>query len=214
MTRDRPTKGQPRRAYKFRSPNQIHYALDIVFKKRLFCSDWATLNDPMEGSFGIEDSPISSVDQVDKIAAIIREKKKLRVCSLSETYDSHLLWAHYASGFEGLAVEIELPIAPEIRKVTYRSADGFKVSNMLPEEAASAVLSSKYSAWAYEREIRVLHDKEQYEFETPVKRIIAGHRMNSALFETLQIVCQHKNIILSRTRIEKDICLEDVNPFK
>jgi hypothetical protein len=62
-----------------------------------------------------------------------------RICSLSKTFDSHLLWAHYASGFSGLAVEVELPDhAHNVRVVEYRGVFGRvsfdRVIN--PEQAA------------------------------------------------------------------------------
>ena len=39
------------KAYKFRAASQFAFALDIIFNRRLYCADWRTLNDPMEGRF-------------------------------------------------------------------------------------------------------------------------------------------------------------------
>lgn len=192
------------RAYKFRSSSQIGFALDMIFNNRLYCSDWSNLNDPMEGIFGYSYSSTSPTDYSEKVAEIIREQKRIRICSLSLTYDSHLLWAHYASGFDGLAVEVELPAtSPKVKKISYGGV--FSVLPMSDEmsatKAANAVLTSKYQEWSYEQEVRILNHSEWYKLKTPVKRIIAGHRMNPALFETLRIVCHHKNVTLNRTGI-------------
>ena len=86
------------RAYKFRSASQIAFTLDIIFNRRLFCSDWKMLNDPMEGMFVFSHQTSDGYDYKKEIQQIIEEKKRLKVCSLSATYESHLLWAHYAGG--------------------------------------------------------------------------------------------------------------------
>lgn len=85
------------RAYKFRSASQIAFTLDIIFNRRLFCSDWKMLNDPMEGMFVFSHQTSDGYDYKKEIQQIIEEKKRLKVCS-SATYESHLLWAHYAGG--------------------------------------------------------------------------------------------------------------------
>src|SRR5262249_29405140 len=57
----------------------------------------------------------------DLIDEIIRSKKGLLVCALSQTFDCHLLWAHYASGFRGLAIEVDLPDDDRnVRPIQYR----------------------------------------------------------------------------------------------
>lgn len=191
-------------AYKFRGSNQIALALDIVFNNRLYCAEWGKLNDPMEGAFGYSYDSTEERDFSKEVADIIRRTKQIKVCSLSKTFDRHLLWAHYASGFEGLAVEVELPDnSPEVKTVEYGG-----VFAHLPIQghidaglAAEQVLCSKYSEWKYEQEVRILHADQWYRLQNPVKRIIAGHRMNPALFEALRIICDHKGIMLNRTGI-------------
>lgn len=192
------------KAYKFRSSSQLSFALDIVFNKRLYCADWRNLNDPMEGMFAYSYGDREERDVKEEVAKLIEQKRQIKICSLSSTFDCHLLWAHYASGFDGLAVEVELPDDDvRIKPVRYGGVfASVAFGQRRPShELAEQVLSSKYQEWAYEREIRVLHHGEWYHFEKPVKRIIAGHRMNPALFKALQIVCERQNITLCRTGI-------------
>jgi len=192
-------------AYKFRSSSQIAHALDIVFNNRLYCSDWSKLNDPMEGMFAYNHLSTAQPDLLEKeVAKIVREKKRLRVCSLSTTFNSHLLWAHYASGFDGLAIEVELPNNPQlIKRVKYGGVFAFisLEDNRPAYKLANFILTSKYKEWKYEKEVRVLNQEEWFQLETPVKRIIAGHRMHPALFETLRIVCAQRSISLCITSI-------------
>lgn len=105
------------------------------------------------------------------VANIIREKRQIRVCSLAATFDCHLLWSHYASGFSGLAIEVELPDhSPAVRNVNYRGVfAGVTVEGHVnAQRAAEEILGSKYSEWSYEREIRVLHREPYFSLSAPV----------------------------------------------
>jgi hypothetical protein len=138
------------------------------------------------------------------VERIIREKQRLKICSLSRTFDCHLLWAHYASGFDGVALEVELPEhSSKIKTVSYRGVFAeFSIEGVSdPSSTAREILSSKYREWEYEQEVRVLHNEEWFPLPKPVTRVIAGHRMQPALFEALRIVCKSKHITFCRTRI-------------
>jgi hypothetical protein len=95
------------KAYKFRGQDQIAFAFDVIFKNRLYCAPWRELNDTIEGEF------LAIINDGDKPAEkhlkkVLIARYPLRVCSLSATYNKHLLWSHYATGFRGLALELEL----------------------------------------------------------------------------------------------------------
>lgn len=191
------------KAYKFRSSSQLPFALDIMFNNRLHCSDWRNLNDPMEGMFAYSYNATDERDFRDEVASIVKHKQQLKVCSLSKTFDCHLLWAHYASGFTGLAIEVELPQSPAVKIVKYRGvfASVSFENPRPPYDIASEILSSKYAEWSYEKEVRILQHDEWYALPKPVTRVIAGHRMDPALFEALRIICERKRITLNRTGI-------------
>ncbi len=201
-------------AYKFRGADQIPFALDIILKARLFCADWQRMNDPMEGRFTYTYNtwdthgfgPKGNLDHYDDLAEeIVDEKKKCRVCSLSLTAESRLLWAHYASGFTGLALELELPDdSPVIRKVNYpdRCADVNLDAYESPLEEVKRILTTKLKEWEYEEEIRILQREQWFQLESPVTKVICGSRMNSAMYEALRIVCAVKKIPISRMHID------------
>lgn len=204
------------RAYKFRSASQIAFALDIIINRRLFCSDWKMLNDPMEGMFFYSHQSSDGNDYKKEIQQIIEEKKRLKICSLSATYDSHLLWAHYAGGFDGCAIEVEIPDTHQsVKKIDYRGvfAHVSMPNRCTPEELANQVLSSKYKEWNYEQEVRILQSEEWFQLDGPVKRVIAGHRMPPALFESMNIICNSMRIKFCRTGIgDEGIDADDVEP--
>ena len=192
------------KAYKFRGADQIPFALDVMFNNRLYCADWTKLNDPVEGMFVYSYASDGGNDYKKEVGQIIEEKKRLKVCSLSRTFDCHLLWSHYASGFSGLAIEVELPDDhPEVKVVDYRGVFAFvsMEEHCSASEIADRILASKYSEWSYEQEVRILRQGEWFQLPSPVSRVICGHRMNPALFDALRIICERKEIVINRIDI-------------
>lgn len=192
------------KAYKFRGADQIPFALDIILNNRLYCADWRDFNDSCEGMFFALEGDL----EYEKIVeAVIREKKEIRICSLSKTYDSHLLWAHYASGFSGLAIEVDLPEGhPEIKKKVDCSKGFTRLTEddkRDPSKIADKLLSSKHKDWAYEKETRILRRGEWFPLPNSVRRVICGHRMNPAMLEALRIICDKKGIEICKTDIQE-----------
>ena len=201
------------KAYKFRGADQIPFALDILLKRRLYCADWRMLNDPLEGSFSYRYSTLSqhgvslNTDYFDEQAElVVDEKKKKKVCSLSLTLKSPLLWAHYASGFTGLALEIDLPdVDDRIHGVTYCDNPSLDVaSGNQPSFMANQVLSKKFSAWRYEEEVRIIQDEVWFDLGKVVTKVFCGSKMSAAMFEALSIVCASKGVDIAMIHIDHD----------
>jgi hypothetical protein len=191
-------------AYKFRGPDQLQFAFDIILNGRLYCADWSRLNDPMEGYFRYNFHDQKEEDAKREAARIMREKSGLRVCSLASTFESHLLWAHYAAAFTGMAIEVDIPFPhASVREIEYRdNFPSFTFPQQYdPLQAAQTVLSSKYNEWQYEREIRVLHPSDYFEWPNLVQRVIVGPRMEPALAAGLKIICQSRRIRLEKAEI-------------
>jgi hypothetical protein len=191
-------------AYKFRSASQIEIVFDILLNRRLYCADWRKLNDPMEGMFASVHRRAER-PYVQQVVMGIRDAKgQYKVASLAGTFDCHLLWAHYAGGFDGVAIELDLPDDdPMIRRIDYRGVFAFvDIDQMQDEhEVARTILFSKYQEWQYEREIRILHHQEYYRLTRPIRRVIAGHRMGEAMFDALHLICDKLGIETCRVGI-------------
>lgn len=203
------------KVYKFRSTEQISFIFDILMNKRLYCADWKNLNDPMEGMFAY--SHRKDFDVEKKVKGIAESKQKYKICSLSKTYDNHLLWVHYANGFDGVAIEIELPNdSHNIKELDYNRGvfAGIDITeNTNEEDVAKYILFSKNNVWAYEEEIRILHDSSFYE-NIKVTRVIAGHRVQDALFNVLNMVCNQLNIKFGKVGIgDEGIDIDSVEPL-
>ena len=152
----------------------------------------------MEGVFAHSSHVDDDRESVANLSRGVRNQiEKLRVCSLSATFDSHLLWSHYADGFNGVAICFDLPDDDlDIRTVDYRGVFGgyHYEKEADPRTIAKQILHSKYQEWSYEREIRILSASEWYKLKTPVDHIIVGHRVHPALFDTLQIIGERQNV--------------------
>lgn len=189
------------KAYKFKAANEAVRALDVIINKRLYCADWSKLNDPEEGAF------IYTLRHTEIAKALKSRKEKFRVCCLSKAVTSRLMWSHYASGFRGLAIEIELPDEPPfgVRDVTYGTEIPDLCSNVPLK--AEHVLTSKHCDWKYEAEIRILHKEEYYDLQEGsgrVSGVIAGPGMDKTFREILTIICKDRKIPLSSVRVDND----------
>lgn len=202
-------------AFKFKPSSHFDQALDIILNRRLYCAKWETLNDPMEGRFILAQS---GGDHDDEIVAINKKAKRLRVCALSRPRNrkplKHLLWAHYAAGFDGLAIEVDIPnYSDVIQRVYYdpQLAEVEHTEDLNPKWAAVSVLTRKFKAWRYEDEVRIIQRSQWFPLDRPVVRVIAGHRMKPALLRGLQVICREQSIELKQTHIPNvDIELRDV----
>lgn len=81
------------------------------------------------------------------------------VCSFSHSYNSQLMWAHYAEQHHGICVGVETDLlkSPDIKflDVNYRIAPPL-VNIFGTEEEHLLQVSSKYVEWSYEKEIRAV----------------------------------------------------------
>jgi hypothetical protein len=142
--------------FKYRSLEQMEFLLDIFANKRLFAADYQSLNDPMEGVFTY------SKEQVARrfIMEMMHHKQSVRICSLSKSPHSTLMWSYYADAHQGVAIGVEvnegnldlLGVNP-IQYTDNVSFEGFYGSQ--PETEAINVLSKKLSPWQHEQEVRV-----------------------------------------------------------
>ncbi|NUO79793.1 DUF2971 domain-containing protein [candidate division KSB1 bacterium] len=178
----------------------LHFVIDIIFNKRLFCCYSNQLNDIREADVRVGKDQGREVEIFEFGNEVTKRLRELRVCSLSKSFNNHLLWAHYAGGYTGVAIEVEL----EDRDVTDVSYDDnfIFLSDFIAkgsaEDAARQVLTKKYKAWSYEEEVRLITKTEFYPLAYPISRVIVGSRTNPALVSALHLMCSHFGITLDR----------------
>jgi len=189
------------KAYKFRSVENLHFVVDILFNKRLYCPRADQLNDIREGNhLRVGNDQGRELQVIEYGDAVSRQLNGLRVCALTKSFDSHLLWAHYANAYSGLAIEVDVDDA-DVTPVTY--GDDFiylaqLMESLSPEAAARHALARKYKDWSYEGEVRLITTSEYYKLTRPISRLIVGSRTNPALVSALYLMCSHFGITLDR----------------
>jgi hypothetical protein len=188
------------KAYKFRTVENLHFVFDILFKKRLYCCLINQLNDFREAHTMMGLAPGREIELINFAIEALEEVASFRICALSRTFDNHLLWAHYAGGYTGIAIEIELeeseavPIVYEDSYILWSDL----IDQFSPEDAARKLLSNKFKDWHYEEEVRVISKNEYYELSRPITRIIVGPKTSPVVIGALAIICKQFGVGLER----------------
>lgn len=197
--------------YKFRGSDQIDRILDILLNKKLYCADYESLNDPREGYYwaGRDLTPNQQAAFDKAVAEAYCIKKSLRVCSLSGSISSPLLWAHYASDFKGVAIEVQLP-SDKLAEVDYKPQIEFTNDDLINDkhEVAKAALSTKRGDWEYEDEWRLLHKDKFYHFDEgqtepsgKVTALVLGCRMSDEHKNMWHDICEPLRIPIKLTDV-------------
>ncbi len=173
--------------YKYRPLESWEFLLDILLNKRLFAAHFKHLNDPMEGMFTYSKKQVNT----GFIKKLVEEKSRIRICSLSRTCQSTLMWSYYASGHTGIVLGVEpeqkCSSQYDVCTVSYNQKISFKgYYGSDPHTDAKGILSKKLSGWKHEKEIRILTKK----MFVPVKvcKLVLGFKMakrRQKLVETL-----------------------------
>jgi len=131
------------KAYKFQSVDNLHFVVDILFNKRLYCCRADQLNDIREGDLRVGNDRGRELQIIEYGDAVARQLKELRVCALTKSFDNHLLWTHYANGYSGVVIEVEVDKA-DVTAVTYGlSGRSGGTGNVLPSWTSVAGTSTR-----------------------------------------------------------------------
>jgi hypothetical protein len=184
------------RAYKYLS---CELALKTVVEHRIKVSEFADMNDPFE----LMAVKFSNRNVQDMFAEYIRDD--VGALCLSSEWNNGLLWSHYADKHRGLCLGFEISPKVEVLDLNYVktvqevSVEGFEklaAVRRLPEaqtpeareEAKKpliTLLRTKFEAWKYENEVRLLASKKvreaglcfhPFDDEFKLCEVIAGAR--------------------------------------
>lgn len=172
--------------FKYRSLESWDHVLDILMNERLYAAEFVKLNDPMEGLFRYD----PNVADLNLLNRIVEVKKQLRICSLSETPDNHLMWSYYANGHRGICIEVELR-----KNIIARPIDYSGISTLQPshdERYVYEILSRKEAFWAHEQEHRVISAAMRIPIK--IRSVIFGKSITNAHKEILKKLVMLLNI--------------------
>ncbi len=163
--------------YKYRSLANFKNFVDIVLNSRLYAAPYFDMNDPMEGHYVHSAGTLSG----ELVRSIKGEKERLRICSLSETRDNPLMWAHYADGHRGVCIGVAVDEAEyDVRSVDYVGPSYVQNAHHNGSlETAKRILCHKYDVWHYEREHRAFVTGGAKFASIEVKEVWLGSRMGT-----------------------------------
>jgi hypothetical protein len=186
-------------AYKYRSLQNFENVVDIFCYNRFYAAQYFELNDPMEGIYQCDKG--TKQEYLDEIK---KGKQKLRICSFSREYNNLVLWAHYADGFKGICIKAKIEECPnhQLVKVDY---DDFKpiFNNDCADWVHSwpqYILKEKNKVWKYEKEVRILTQKEFVSGPITILSVYFGLRTPATLKKALLRIIP-SNIKLYDTKI-------------
>lgn len=172
--------------YKMQSFNGdgLLHALDMIISKRIYLSTRDYMNDPDEGSWNCTTHKDNSYLEVAKSVSAIVDAQRF-TCFL-KSINNPLMWAHYAGGFSGIAIQYNLDTRKlDIREMKY---DGVPVLSIQQLKSISTgecspqdtgILRSKAKCWDYEDEWRLYgKGEDRYIEEIKPDSIIFGGRQN------------------------------------
>jgi hypothetical protein len=163
----------------------------------------------------------------NQAASDLQEIRKLaRLCAFSATYNSLLMWSHYADQHKGFCLEYDIgglkpdhPFRQHLYPVVYSkniydlepimkglaARSGGEFRPMLPLLG----MLHKFGGWKYEKEWRLIFEKpaglDDHKQPAPTpSRIFLGSRLDPSKSLDLLDICRKKNIPISRMLLALD----------
>ena len=110
---------------------------------------------------------------------VVKQKRELKICSLSASFDNDLMWSYYANGHQGVVIELELDSSLGAKEVNYNGIT--HLDDILPlgneEHIAREILIRKERYWKHEQEVRVIAASNY--IPIAVKKVIIGSKVKS-----------------------------------
>lgn len=166
---------------------------------------------------GEKESLMSMFERMDKALPLRLKdaiRDTIRVCCLSEKFDSTLMWSHYADQHQGFVIEYDittmcermrrwlLPVSYADELVT--TASIFETRTATNPYWRLAAVCRKAAAWHYEQEWRIAISKqpnwsipEQIPVSSPMpkpSRVLLGIKMSAPHQAKLRAICQQRDI--------------------
>jgi hypothetical protein len=190
--------------YKYRSLDSWKFVVDAIANSRLYAATFDTLNDPMEGRYYYFGDDVSR----DFRRAIFDSRNRRRICSLSKTRASTLLWSYYGGGHKGIALGVQVRSrtpAPLVRDVTYDSVVHVrgKSGQRSADAAALDILTQKQMAWMHEQEVRVFTDKPYV--AVALKEVVLGCLVDPADEELVRRIARKWHPRIRITRLNRSM---------
>lgn len=182
--------------FKYKSTDHIE---DVIINKRLWCSRYDALNDPMEWAF-TSDNDKKDIDELIKDT----DKERWRICCLSKSGQYGLMWSIYGDEHKGVCIEVEIDVDNgEYCEYTVRKDGNWfygdvKYTNKVQQienlrADLKQVLWNKSKQWEHEQEVRFVkrfsNEEDKMYFPIKINKIYLGRRMDKDKAENIKKIC-------------------------
>jgi len=178
------------RLYKLKSlhGDGLLHVVDSIVNERIYLSTREFMNDINEAHWKCVGDCIHNIPYRDVAQQFRKFADSIRFTCFVETINNHLMWAHYAGGFGGVAMEYELdPKLHQIQKIEYIGIPDVakeameKVLNGEIHITETGVLKRKDPFWVDEGEWRAFGiSSSRYILETKPKALIFGPKLSES----------------------------------
>lgn len=161
------------------------HVVDLIVNERIYLSTHEFMNDINEAHWKCVGDCIRDIPFRETAQEFRKHADSIRFTCFIEDICNHLMWAHYAGGFRGVALEYEIdPSRHRVKKIDYRGMPN--VTKEAMDEVLkgrihiteTGVLKRKDSFWEYEDEWRVFGDPVSYYIQDKKpKALIFGSRL-------------------------------------
>jgi hypothetical protein len=204
---------QPPRLYRYRSLEEFDREIEAIEETYLFCADFKSLNDPMEGLYSSSQNLRESDDYRAVRQSIRDNKSDIGMCSFSEVRNHELMWAHYADQFKGICISYSLskllkalPDEITLVRMFYNETEPtIYPSHRDHSQVAKMIFSYKNYRWLYEREWRMFAPlgKAYYQDAECVTRVYLGSRIKGSHRNQITRRLKQLKIKTSQMKIDK-----------
>jgi hypothetical protein len=205
----------PSKLYRYRplTPSIIEREIQAITEGYIWCPQFSSMNDPMEGVHRLGLSWVMNGDKTEK-AVVRRERNKLGIASLSEVHDHEPMWAHYASQFQGMCVEYstskllkKLPDNFDLVRMAYNEQPPILLADRSSTlDKAKLTLATKTIRWATEREWRLIipeYGPAVYADAACITRIYLGSRVSAEAEQSVRQAAKPLKISVLKMMIDK-----------
>ncbi|MGN1433676.1 MAG: DUF2971 domain-containing protein [Ruminococcus sp.] len=208
----------PEFLYKYISVNsqiKVNRLIDIIINKHLYFPKFSELNDIFEGCYYNYSVPVAGSSISEAIgsipAALQCSFDKFRILSLTSVNNSPVMWAHYATEFNGVCLRLRTDTElDKAQRVIYKKNKyGKRIIANYDKNFYNSLKKNfcyKGSDWSYEKEWRIIENdcKDNYfDYGNSLDSIILGQKVDRYLQKFIYSLIKDTEIKLYITHSDK-----------
>lgn len=187
--------------FKYKSTDHLE---DVIINKRLWCSRYDALNDPMEWAFVSRENYNTVIEVLNTL-----KKEDYRICCLSKSEQYGLMWSIYGDEHRGVCIDVEIEGIMEYspnnpitngnwiyKDVEYdKEPAQINSQNNTNSDANNieTVLFKKSKQWEHEQEVRFVkkltNETDDNYMHVKINAIYLGKRMDKNRARNIKMLC-------------------------